>query len=72
MVELDSRVEELGPDTSLGTQGGYWFSAVSYKTQIEKTLKKRKTKNSKILFVKVEVWTFSFRIWIHKKIFRAN
>ena len=62
MVELDSRVEELGPDTSLGTQGGYWFSAVSYKTQIEKTLKKRKTKNSKILFVKVEVWTFSFRV----------
>ena len=55
MVELDSRVEELGPDISLGTQGGYRFSAVSYKTQIEKTLKKRETKNSKILFVKVEV-----------------
>ena len=50
MVELDSRVEELGaPDTSLGTQGGYWFSAVSYKTQIEKkkTLKNSKQKTQK-------------------------
>ena len=29
MVELVSRVEKLGPDTGLGTQGGYRFSAVS-------------------------------------------
>ena len=46
MVELDSRVEELGPDTSLGTQGGYWFSAVSYKTQVEKNA--QKTQNKKL------------------------
>ena len=36
MVELVSRVEKLGPDTGLGTQGGYRFSAVSYKTQMKK------------------------------------
>ena len=39
MVELDSRVEKLGPDTGLGTQGGYRFSAVSYKTQMKKKIK---------------------------------
>ena len=43
MVELVSRVEKLGPDTGLGTQGGYRFSAVSYKTQMKKNQKNFKS-----------------------------